>query len=203
MPYRIGHAQKALSLVLKHLWCHGLLPGGTMPPVCPIDRIMLTKVKANHGIAWTKIDTKDEYEAALGLIRVKAGSAPLAVFELFTYSGKSVKNDRNHIDEAQSAFLVNDRWAAPRGSSCDDIWKGALEDALRSSHARASLYRPGTHESAKTPFKRALRAELQEMGNAYILSDSALTRDQFMTDVMCLRNDMMSADMNSRFPSIF
>jgi|ERR1035438_4143573 hypothetical protein len=102
MPYRIGHGQKALSLVLKHLWCHGLLPKGTMPPVCPVDRVMLTKVRPDHRIAWTKIDAMGDYEAALDVIRAKAGSDPLAVFELFTFSGEPVANEPAAIDRAQA-----------------------------------------------------------------------------------------------------
>ena len=36
--FRIAHAQKSLSLVLKHFWCNGVL---SEPPCCPVDRSVL------------------------------------------------------------------------------------------------------------------------------------------------------------------
>jgi len=198
VPYRIAHGQKALSLVLKHLWCHRKLPAGTKPPVCPVDRVMLDRVKPGHGIAWTKIDSMPKYEAALGLIEAKAGNqVPLAVFELFTFSGNPVNNNPTAIDRAQRAFLNSDAWAKPRGVPDVEIWDGILEDAIRSSHARARLYKPGTPEWKKGPFKAALRRELKGMGTAYAMGRRPLTVACFKEDVLRLRTDM-----NRDYPDI-
>ncbi len=38
--FRIAHAQKSLSVCLKHLWVRGEL-GKNEPPVCPIDGVVL------------------------------------------------------------------------------------------------------------------------------------------------------------------
>jgi hypothetical protein len=74
MAYRIAHAQKSLSLVLKHLWCHERLPQGTEPPGCPIDRMILDHVKRSHGITWTMINTPDAYHSALALVQAAAAT---------------------------------------------------------------------------------------------------------------------------------
>ena len=41
--FRVSHAQKSLSLLLKHAWCHGLMDE---PPSCPVDRLILTAADA-------------------------------------------------------------------------------------------------------------------------------------------------------------
>lgn len=50
--FRIAHAQKSLSICLKHMWCRGQL--NYTPPVCPIDRIILNSLGCND--AWTKVN---------------------------------------------------------------------------------------------------------------------------------------------------
>ena len=64
--FRIGAAQKALNLYLKYAWARGIIPE---PPHCPIDAIVLGKIKKCPKSArcricptpWTKIDTTQEY----------------------------------------------------------------------------------------------------------------------------------------------
>ena len=77
------------------------------------------------------------------------------------------------------------------------MWDGILEDALRSSHARARLYKPGTPEWKKGPFKAALRQELKDLGTAYAIGRRPLTEACFKDDVLKLRNDM-----NNGFPGV-
>ena len=42
---RIAQCQKSLSLYLKYLWCYGLIE---TPPVCPIDRVILSLCKSYY-----------------------------------------------------------------------------------------------------------------------------------------------------------
>jgi len=53
--FRIAHAQKSLSLVLKHFWCNGVL---SEPPCCPVDRSVLVCAGASQQTArWTDLNT--------------------------------------------------------------------------------------------------------------------------------------------------
>ena len=76
---RLGPAQKAVNLYLKFLWCLGYIKE---PPHCPIDGIVLTKVKSK--IKWTKLDDVEEYKEIIELIRAraKAGNQSIAKWEL-------------------------------------------------------------------------------------------------------------------------
>jgi hypothetical protein len=110
VAYRVAHAQKSLSLVLKHLWCHQKLPQGTEPPGCPIDRIILDRAKRGHGITWTTISTMEGYRSALGLVKAAANASRLSVatYELFVYSGRPASMDSKMVDSAQRWFLDSD-----------------------------------------------------------------------------------------------
>lgn len=56
--FRIAHAQKSLSVCLKHLWIQNE-PNFAIPPVCPIDGKMLKYV--HNQDSWTKVNSfKDE-----------------------------------------------------------------------------------------------------------------------------------------------
>ena len=78
--FRIAHAQKSLSICLKHLWVRGEL-GKHMPPVCPIDGVLLKY--ANNNDAWTKVNsiedralddgiTQNGYKSHLNILKKKA-----------------------------------------------------------------------------------------------------------------------------------
>lgn len=56
--FRLAHAQKSLSVSLKHLWCMDIIPE---PPMCPIDRGILGKVGVYE--CWTKLDDVCVYES--------------------------------------------------------------------------------------------------------------------------------------------
>lgn len=74
---RLGPAQKAVNLYLKFLWCLGYIKE---PPHCPIDGIVLTKVKSK--IKWTKLDDVEEYRNIIDLIKKEAGKQSIAKWEL-------------------------------------------------------------------------------------------------------------------------
>lgn len=81
--FRISHAQKSLSVYLKHLWCMGEIEE---PPLCPIDRIVLTKVGLNgHNAAWGYINTQELLNEKIETIRVMKGELSFAVWELLNF----------------------------------------------------------------------------------------------------------------------
>lgn len=78
--FRIAHAQKSLSLVLKHYWCNGVLGE---PPCCPVDRRILTTAGAGQQEArWTDVDTVPQYLGKLALLSTAAGASRFAPISL-------------------------------------------------------------------------------------------------------------------------
>lgn len=76
--YKIGTAQKLLNLSLKYFWCLGYIE---QPPHCPIDRIILNKVGINN-IAWTQINTIQDYKNTIINIKKKIKRSDLSQWEL-------------------------------------------------------------------------------------------------------------------------
>jgi len=85
--FRVSHAQKSLSVYLKHLWCMGAIE---QPPLCPIDRTILTSVNAPD-TRWCHVNTMDNYQAHVELIKIGKGANhqydgdSIAVWELFEF----------------------------------------------------------------------------------------------------------------------
>lgn len=82
---KFGHAQKALNLYLKYLWCLGKLP---MPPHCPLDSIILKKIPKFTQERWTQLDSPERYERIIAAAKIKAEEKrlPLAIWELYEYN---------------------------------------------------------------------------------------------------------------------
>jgi hypothetical protein len=83
--FRVAHAQKSLSLMLKHSWCNGFT---TEPPACPVDRLILTVANAPYGNrTWTSVNTVAQYREQLGFLDRAAEGAgqSLAVWELLNF----------------------------------------------------------------------------------------------------------------------
>ena len=80
-----GVSQKILNLYLKYLWCLGKIPA---PPHCPIDSIILTKLKLNKKYNWSKINIK-EYEDIIQCAKKVAGNIPLSEWELETFNRRA------------------------------------------------------------------------------------------------------------------
>jgi len=89
--YRFGIAQKLLNLLLKYLWCLGLIPE---PPHCPVDRIILNRTSLRGTLNWTSIKSVNEYRQAIKAVRVVAKDKSLAVWELETYKPRSAFTHR-------------------------------------------------------------------------------------------------------------
>ena len=51
--FRIGSAQKALNLYLKYLWTIGRIK---MPPHCPVDSIVITRLPPSKRRQWTRMN---------------------------------------------------------------------------------------------------------------------------------------------------
>jgi len=92
--FRISHAQKSLSVYLKHLWCMG---EGAEPPLCPVDGVILNYASMGQPrISWTQIDQIDEYQAAIAVLRNKCTAdnqyndppLRLAEWELVHFNGQ-------------------------------------------------------------------------------------------------------------------
>ncbi len=85
--FRISHAQKSLSVYLKHLWCMGMIE---TPPFCPIDRVILSRVGALDP-RWCHVNTKKQYETHVDIIKTGKKNNHLydgdsiAVWELFEF----------------------------------------------------------------------------------------------------------------------
>jgi hypothetical protein len=77
--FRIGIGQKALNLYLKYLWCAGRI---AMPPHCPFDRNIISRLALDEDITWTTLDSVDDYRMLVAAARRVAGAEPLAEWEL-------------------------------------------------------------------------------------------------------------------------
>jgi hypothetical protein len=82
--FRVSHAQKSLSVFLKHCWCLGLID---MPPACPIDRRILRAVTPRPTPAWTTVDSVKEHRRMLNRVAAVARSEGLEIaeWELLTF----------------------------------------------------------------------------------------------------------------------
>lgn len=76
--FRIGPAQKALNLYLKYLWCLGDVT--IEPPHCPVDSIVL-RAAGVTGVAWTRMDSLDQYRDCIAAIRRAASTQGIARWE--------------------------------------------------------------------------------------------------------------------------
>lgn len=86
--FRIAHAQKSLSICLKHLWCRGELEDN-IPPLCPVDGILLKSVHNND--SWTKVNSIEVYEEHIKLFKKaqqKEGYDNLSSWELMTWNSQ-------------------------------------------------------------------------------------------------------------------
>ena len=99
--FRIAHAQKSLSICLKHLWCRGEL-GNFIPPLCPVDGVLLKAV--NNYDSWTKVNTVEEYLNHIELFNADKelkGYDTLSEWELCTWKPTKKKTTGNKTSSSQ------------------------------------------------------------------------------------------------------
>ena len=86
--FRISHAQKSLSIVLKHFWCLGLV---AMPPECPVDRPILVASRAGElNSKWTDVNSIAAHRVKMKFISDAAERERLSIaeWELKVVNGK-------------------------------------------------------------------------------------------------------------------
>lgn len=99
--FRIAHAQKSLSIFLKHMWFN--IEDMPEPPVCPIDGVILKAVGSNG--AWTKLNDLKTYTNYLDEVEkfANAKGMSLAKWELITWNYPKTK-DSTLRTEHQNTF---------------------------------------------------------------------------------------------------
>ncbi|RAJ17824.1 hypothetical protein [Olleya aquimaris] len=89
--FNFGVSQKLLNLYLKYLWCLKVIPE---PPHFPVDRVIQQKLKLKPIIAWTKIETPEDYMSIVNFARTKINPkdesyTSLATIELSLFSRRN------------------------------------------------------------------------------------------------------------------
>ena len=80
---KFGIVQKIMNLYLKYQWCLGLV---SMPPHCPFDRIIITKMNPPNPPTWTKMNSVEEYKRLVSKALELAGDKSIAEWELEEFS---------------------------------------------------------------------------------------------------------------------
>ena len=82
---KFGHAQKALNLYLKYLWCLELTE---VPLHCPIDSIILQKIPKFTQVRWTQLTDPTEYKSIIAAAKAQAAikGLSIAAWELQEYN---------------------------------------------------------------------------------------------------------------------
>lgn len=125
--FRLAHAQKSLSIYLKHLWSRNQL-GGNLPPVCPIDGIILKSIGIND--PWTKINTFDTTAPGYNYYLDKLDKAakqtkdPLAVWELFQWPSQRKKGTKGTTKKCRNKTQNNSLNDSIRPILAGEIVKG-------------------------------------------------------------------------------
>ncbi len=77
--FRISHAQKSISVFLKHLWCLGLIPE---PPHCPVDRLILKEAGLKYlDTKWGYVNDMGTHRDQIKLLSNVASSCSLSLAE--------------------------------------------------------------------------------------------------------------------------
>ena len=199
--YRIAHAQKSLSLVLKHMWCHGFLTDP--PPVCVIDSIILRAAAARgagtHAVTWTRVASLKAYREHLAICQRAAGGHNIAIWELFIFYGGEPPSGLTdeQLKRAKDAFLQKDSFAAPPGSDRCRAIHGSLTDVHRSAFGHNPTWRYDASMLARPPVHKRHDQLLME---TYLQYESGVrhTEEHFIEDIAHL-----VAVMNSEFGNYF
>lgn len=83
--FRMSHAQKSLSVFLKHRWCLGTID---VPPQCPVDARVLHAAGARYpATRWAYVNTIEEHRSQVArlMASAQASGLRLAEWELVTF----------------------------------------------------------------------------------------------------------------------
>ena len=146
--FRFSHAQKSLSVMLKHLWCREELSTNNpkyYPPVCPIDGIILRK--AGSGDSWTKVNYVSRnkntpigapvYKEHLNLVKEKAkqdGFDSLSEWELFQWPGNTVTKTQGNKTSKPTSQAVKEKRNTTERISRGEIIPGRSGNTLDGWH---------------------------------------------------------------------
>jgi hypothetical protein len=166
--FKLSVCQKSLSLALKHSFAHGLIP---MPPICPVDRIILDRASAITGrpwfVNWTEVNDMADYDRHIEHLRSAAGFRSLAAWELISFenllprvnfgeldvANELALDEAQRIPQAIDSFLL--RFGVPKGATGGP---GAmLKDALRSSLQHNSTYKENAPAFARVQVRQGMR----------------------------------------------
>lgn len=77
--FRLSHAQKSLSVCLKHLWCLGVVD---TPPQCPVDSIVLGRAGLKYPqTRWAFVNRMEEHQSQMQVLERAAATEKLGVAE--------------------------------------------------------------------------------------------------------------------------
>ena len=200
--FKISVAQKSLSLALKHSWVHGAID---LPPVCPVDRIILNEASKITGRSWyknwTEVNEIEDYESHVALLVEAAEFRSIAAWELLTFENHLPRTPRAALDTdaelerdrverlpaAAESFVS--RFSVPVG---DARWPEVmLSDALKSSLQHNPTYLPTTPEYVRVEVRKAMRCFIVEFLRTWsLLPTEQQTLDAFKQEVLRFRDDM-------------
>jgi hypothetical protein len=213
MSFTLGHAQKALSIAIKHEWCHGGFIGSN-PDCCPIDSAIISGARAvlrakgsaaRFRIPWSQIDTFSDYRMAYQLVLDAANGIESSVWELFTFNGRRVAPTPISVVPTtadtlarQNRYLGANPRAARFGAPRADVERFARRDAVRSSFMQ-STWPWNPRVSAMTPSERRLRLACEDYvgitawnrAEWYSVNPARLTRAAFEKDMLRLRRHVL------------
>lgn len=93
--FKLSHAQKSLSVYLKHLWCMGKIG---IPPFPPIDRSILALAGfKNQYPSWTKVNDIEQFDVHLKCLMTAAKSTHISEWELSQFEELQKNNNFNII----------------------------------------------------------------------------------------------------------
>ena len=172
--FKLSVCQKSMSLALKHAYAHGVVP---LPPVCPVDRIVLNLATSQTGrhwsTNWTEVNDMPTYQSHLDHLTAagEMWGLPLAAWEILGFESQlpslyEVEQLGWHLsDEALESRLEVARGAFLRrfGSPFNDPnWmQSMLTDALKSSLQHNPTYKEEATEQQRTEVRGAMRSFLR------------------------------------------
>jgi hypothetical protein len=203
---KLSVCQKALSLALKHAYVHDAIG---VPPVCPVDRRVLTEASRLTGLPWitnwTEVNDMDQYDRHLSLLIEAAGHRDLANWELLAFQDQETLTPE--LGEDVVVGLLNDEtalipkakrdFAAKFGAPLNDPgWVDAmLKDALRSSLQHNPTYLGTTPEPVRIEIRQAMRRLIV----SFLRRWSTLPRDHQTIDAFKSEMLLFQSRMNAHF----
>ena len=215
--FRLSVAQKNLSLILKWAWINGMIP---MPPVCPVDRIMLDRASRITGLPWsvnwTSVNSLEEWNSHFDHLLRAAGEIPVAAWEIIQFeddsdASKASFRDRqareilDRLLKTESSAIVSEDFDAKieaakisfmarfgKGGPGHDEWPyDMLTDALKSSLQHNPTYRESTSDTMRSEIRHAMkRWGIDFLARWRDTDPAGQTVERFRDEIVSFRNFM-------------